>query len=551
MKLPAKISRSFWLVLTGGLLLFAPLELDAQIFTKLTNDPSANDGGSSHALSWGDYNNDGLLDLIVSHHAGQDNLLCRNNGNGTFTKITNGIVVHDGGDSYGTIWGDYDNDGWLDLFVANVGTNWLYRNNGDSTFSRVTNGNTISGQFMNSTACAWGDYDNDGNLDLFVANYHDQHNFLYHNNGDGSFTRITNGIVVNDTPGASGCGWGDYDNDGYPDLFVSNPFSTNGLNLLYHNNGDGTFTKITNGPVVTEAANSYGCVWADYDGDGWLDLFVANNGQKNFLYHNNGDGTFSKVTTGSIVNDVAGFYNGCWADYDNDGWLDLFVANFTGNNFLYHNNGDGSFTKILTDVVVTDGGRSAGCGWGDIDNDGAMDLYVTNHGGNNYLYRNNGNTNAWLVVRCRGTLSNRAGIGAKVTIKAKIKNALRSQCRQVSNGDSVSGGSLDAHFGLGDAASIDSIRIQWPSGVIQDLANVPTRQILTVTEPALHLSATRTTDADFKLIVISRRNTIVQIESSTNGFFWASWGLVTNSFGQVEVKDNLSFEQRFYRAFHP
>src|SRR5437762_12284989 len=200
----------------------------------------------------------------------------------------------------------------------------------------ITNGPVVTDQ-GDSTGCAWGDYDHDGYLDLFVSNFGTPFNYLYHNNGDGSFTRVTTGEIATDDTNSEGASWADFDNDGDLDLFVSVGLSGN--DLLYRNNGDGSFTKITSGPIVQSGGNSRGCAWGDYDNDGYVDLFVSNErGQKNFLFHNNGDGTFTKVDSGKIVTD-SGYSTGCaWGDYDNDGYLDLFVPNNNLNNFLYHNN---------------------------------------------------------------------------------------------------------------------------------------------------------------------------------------------------------------------
>ena len=173
-----------------------------------------------------------------------------------------------------------------------------------------------------------------------------------------TFTKITTGDIVNDGGDSYGSSWIDFDNDGYLDLFVINGRDSIPMNnFLYHNNGDGTFTRITTGDIVNDGGNSYSSTWGDYDNDGYLDLFVANSVQ-NFLYHNNGDSTFTKITTGSIVNDVGNSIGQSWCDYDNDGDLDLFLANNNENNALYSNNGDGTFTKITTGVVVNDGGNS-------------------------------------------------------------------------------------------------------------------------------------------------------------------------------------------------
>src|SRR5439155_143910 len=203
-------------------------------------------------------------------------------------------------------------------------------------FTAITNGPVVK-DGGDSTGCAWGDYDNDGFLDLFVSNEQGQNNFLFHNNGDGSFAKIISGNIVNDGGASYGCTWGDYDNDGFLDLFVAN---LNENNFLYHNNGDGTFTKVTSGRIVSDGGASQGCAWGDYDNDGLLDLFVANRNQINFLYHNDGNGAFTAITNGAIVNDVDYSWSPAWVDYDNDGFLDLFVANGPAsgagqNDFLY------------------------------------------------------------------------------------------------------------------------------------------------------------------------------------------------------------------------
>ena len=215
-----------------------------------------------------------------------------------------------------------------------------------------------------SRGCAWGDYDNDGYIDLFVSNERGQNNFLFHNNGDGTLTKITSGKIVTDGGFSTGCAWGDYDNDGYLDLFVPN---NNENNFLYHNNRDGTFTKITSGRIVTDGGSSFGAAWGDYDNDGFLDLFVANVNQKNFLYRNNGTGTFTKITSGrsSTTLDIPGAPPGRLRQR----WfLDLFVANGPPNgpgqnDFLYHNNGDGTFTKITTGSLANDGAIGDSCAW--------------------------------------------------------------------------------------------------------------------------------------------------------------------------------------------
>jgi hypothetical protein len=407
-----------------------------QNFTKITTGDIVNDGGNSEGCSWIDYDNDGDLDLFVSNRHGQNNFFYENNGGGTFTKITSGVIVNDGGNSIGNSWGDYDNDGDLDLFVCG-----LYENN-----------------------------------------------LLYQNNGDKIFTKITTGDIVNDGGHTHSSSWGDYDNDGDLDLFVTNGGYEN--NFLYSNDSDGSFTKITTGDIVNDGGWSHNCNWGDYDKDGDLDLFVANaeGFPNNFLYSNNGDGSFIKITTGEIVND-GGFSHSCsWGDYDNDGDLDLFVANaINENNFLYSNNGDGSFTKITTGVIVNEGGSSEACSWGDYDNDGDLDLFVSNGGSevneNNFLYANDGNTNSWLNVKCIGTISNHCAIGTKVKTKSTINGKIVRQIQEIPGKTGyASQNSLNAEFGLGDATLIDSIIIEWPSGIVQITTNVNVNQFLTIVE---------------------------------------------------------------------
>jgi hypothetical protein len=465
------------------------LAVSAQ-FTAITNGPVVTEHGDSTGCAWGDYDKDGDLDLFVSNFGTPLNYLYRNNGDDSFTRVTEGTIATDDTNSEGAIWADYDNDGDLDLFVAVglAGNDLLYRNNGDGSFTKITSGPVVQSG-GNSRGCAWGDYDNDGRLDLFVANEQGQNNFLFHNEGSGTFTKISSGSIVNDGGASYGCAWGDYDNDGYLDLFVAN---LNQNNFLYHNNRDGTFTRITSGRIANEGGASQGCAWGDYDNDGFLDLFVANRNQKNFLYHNEGDGTFTAITNGSIVNDTGYSWSPSWVDYDNDGFLDLFVANgpVSGagqNNFLYHNNGDGTFTRVMTGAVVSDGASSGGCAWGDYNNDGFVDLFVSNlNGQNNLLYRNEGNSNNWLTVRCLGQLSNGSGIGAKVRIKMTQQSGW--QMREISGGSGYGSQNAPyAYFGVGVETNIAVLRLEWPSGIVQELRNVPSKQFLTVTEPAVSI----------------------------------------------------------------
>jgi hypothetical protein len=520
----------------------AVLDVDPT-FTKITTGLIATEGGDSSGVAWGDFNNDGFPDLFVGNGSTR-NFLYRNNGDGTFTKLTNAAPTLDSG--FGCSWGDFNNDGWLDLFVANRAVNYLYRNNGDGTFTKVTSFAGAAG--ATSWSGSWADYDRDGWLDLFISNGGGNNNVLLHNNGNGTFTKITGARIVGDGGASIGAAWQDYDGDGWPDLFVAN---NGGNNFLYRNLRNGTFARITAGRIATDSQSAIVADWGDYDNDGWPDLAVGCFGH-NLLFRNLGDGTFAKQTNGSVVLDTQNSEIVQWIDYDNDGFLDLFSANDGGqNNTLYHNNGDGTFTKITTGSLVNDGGNSAGCAWADYDNDGFLDLFVANWQGSgpNFLYRNNGNTNHWLKVKCVGTASNRAGIGAKVRVRATIRTADMWQLREISGGTGFGQTSLLAHFGLGDAVTADTVRIEWPSGAIQELHGVSVNQTLTIVEPP-KLAGPKYNALSFQSDVVGLSGSNYVIETSLDLTNWAWRMTVTNSDRTTTFSDPTApnAPRRFYRA---
>ncbi|MEZ4828646.1 MAG: FG-GAP-like repeat-containing protein [Bacteroidia bacterium] len=452
--------------------------------------------GDNLSVSFGDYNNDGFEDIFIGgYNSGEPNLLYKNNGDKSFTRITTGDIVTDPGSAVGGTWGDYDNDGDLDLFVGNVGSrNKLYTNNGDGTFTKETKGQEVS-YTGHCYSVSWVDADNDGYLDLFVADYiSNRRNLLYKNNGAGTFktsgeetfTKLDESKLFPQASYSIGATWCDYDNDGDMDLFVPNSNGEN--NSLYRNDGDFNFTQITEGAIVNDGGSSVGSAWGDFDNDGDMDLYVTNvNKQVNFFYQNNGDGTFSRITDGAIANDKSESQGSFWADVNNDGHLDLYVTNAEEpRRFLYLNNGDGSFSRNETEPLIALPDVSLGTATADIDNDGDLDVVVANHlGAPNYFFTNNGTENHWFEVKLIGTASNRSAIGATVRIKANIRGEETWMMRSISGqsgGGASSQNSLVAHFGLGDAATVDSIQVEWPSGFQQFETDIATDQLYVIEE---------------------------------------------------------------------
>src|SRR3972149_6306139 len=335
----------------------------------------------------------------------------------TFTDVTGSAHVGYNSRGLGAAWGDYNNDGFLDLYVSNYNdVNVLYKNNGDGTFSNVA---SSAGVNDDSTGIdiAWGDYNNDGFLDIYVTNNahsifcNGQSNKLYKNKGDGTFDDVTETAGVGETGNSMGAAWSDYDDDGDMDMCVLNfasPFldpPEGNPSVLYRNNNDGTFTNVTSASGIEHIDGGHGVAWGDYDNDGDMDFYIANNSAKlstsppisslgkNVLYRNNNDGTFIDVTDEAGVGSTLTSTEVTWVDYDNDGDLDLHVVNggIQGNqsSILYENNSDGTFKDVASTAGIQNTGPGEGATWGDYDNDGDMDLYVVNYNQSNKLYKNN------------------------------------------------------------------------------------------------------------------------------------------------------------------
>ena len=492
-----------------------------------------------------DYNNDGYEDIYFVNGAGIPELmktgpeyynrLYQNNGNGTFTDVTARAGVKGEGYSMGVAVGDYDNDGWEDLYVVGVNRNQLFHNNGDATFTDVTEAAGLKGldpqRGKTWSICAgWFDYDNDGWLDLFVVNYCvwglDKDPFcgseftgvraychpskfaplpdaLYHNNRDGTFTEVSAAAGIRQHLGKGmGVAFADYDADGYLDVFVANDTTRN---FLFYNNGDGTFSErgLQAGVAYNgdgSALSYMGADFRDVDNDGRPDIFVTAISNETFSYfHNEGGGIFDDFTHPSGLGRLSIFSSG-WSngifDLNNDGRKDLFSANshvndnigfemnvpFQQRNSIFANAGD-RFVDVSAsageDFQVAAAHR--GCAFGDLDNDGRIDVVVSRFDGPAEVFRNvSPGGNHWLLVKTVGTRSNRDGIGAQI----RLESASGVQYNHVTTSVGyASSSSRRVHFGLGQDTLVTRLEIRWPSGVRQELRDVPADQILTVREP--------------------------------------------------------------------
>jgi hypothetical protein len=354
-------------------------------------------------------------------------------------------------------------------------------------------------------------------------------------------------------------------------------YASGARNFLYHNNRNGTFTRVLTNIIATDfwSQGAACAAWGDYDNDGLPDLFVTDGaGSRNRLYHNEGNGVFTRVTSGpELVPSPGGAFNGCaWGDYDNDGYLDLFVSCFTETNALFHNNGDGTFTRIFSGAPVQGSGPNIVCGtvgWADYDNDGSLDLFVgvvtdsnesTFVPARNLLFHNNGNTNAWLEIKLVGTLSNRSAIGAKLRTHAIVGGKSLWQLREIGNGGGYNSQPLVAHFGLGDATNVDVLRIEWPSGTVQTLTNIPARQILTIeehqqgaTNAPVFTGVSRLTDGSISLSAYGDTGLLYLLESSTNLLNWSRLAVLSNATGTVQFIERgaTNYNSRFYRVSIP
>jgi hypothetical protein len=493
-------------------------------------------------VAWIDYDQDGLMDLYFVQSAATDiykpahPLRCalyHNNGDGTFTDVTEKAgVAGEGHYGQGVAVGDFDNDGFPDLYVTGYGRAILYHNNGNGTFTDVSAKSGVADEGGWSTSAGFFDYDKDGWLDLVVTNYIEwspknnlwcgerrpgyrsychpgnykgQRIKLYHNNHDGTFTDVSDASGVG-KPEAKGMGivLADFNNDGWPDIAVAND---SWPNFLFINKHNGAFEDVSlfSGMAASEDGRyeaGMGIDAADIDGDGWLDLYITHlDFELNRLYRNSHDGTFTDETYRSGIGNKAVLLSGVamkFLDYDNDGWNDILQANgsMLDNVSLYHsevsykepllmyrNLGKGQFEKVSEslgpDFMRPIVGR--GLATADYDNDGDIDIVTNNRGDYPSLLRNDGNGNHWLTIQLIGTKSNRDGTGASL----KLSNQGFVQIEQAKGGGSyMSASDPRIHFGLGKRTKVDSLEITWPSGQVDRLTSLSPDRIIAVKEGA-------------------------------------------------------------------
>jgi enediyne biosynthesis protein E4 len=498
-------------------------------------------------IAFFDYDHDGWLDIYLTNgtRLGEEwpagkaptSHLYKNNRDGTFTDVTEKSGLGRTGWQTGVCVGDYDNDGWDDLFCCFWGHNILFHNNGNGTFTDVTRKSGLYDERVRwGAGCTFLDYDRDGHLDLFVCNYivldpaktsspgdaaacqwkgipvmcgprglTGDTNVLYHNDGDGTFRDVSqkSGILKPGPRYSITAVANDFDNDGWPDIYVAVDSEPS---ILFRNNRDGTFTDVAVMAGCAYSENGHeqagmGVAVGDYDCDGWFDIFKTNFADDTCnLYHNNGDGTFSDVTFASgigINNQYVAW--GCgFVDYDNDGWTDLIQINghvypeigghsigqsFKNPRLVYKNMGNGQFKDVSATMGpgINEMFSSRGAAFGDYDNDGDVDVLILNMNDVPSLLRNDGgNKQNWIKIKLIGTKCNRTAIGARV----RVTTGKHAQMDEVRSGSSVmSQSDLRLHFGLGQAQLVDLIEVQWPTTQkVERFTKVKANQILMIRE---------------------------------------------------------------------
>jgi hypothetical protein len=534
-----------------------------ELFTKVTEGPIVNDALETWYAHWGDYDNDGRLDVLVTGNVGQWRLY-HNDGGTSFSTVTSGVMGEYNLRTMWGLWSDPDNDGDLDLFgwTRPSAISTMFWNDGSGVFTRDVA--WLPGIDLTSVGSnrAMGDFDNDGFIDAFLGAADDpDSNALLRNNGDCTFA-VVPGSVLNifGDNSIQVCCAVDYDNDGDLDVvpvrYQSRPIE------FYRNDGSFKFTEATPEPIRSEVTYSLSAAWGDFDNDGDLDVIFGRwRGLRERFYINNGDGTFTRWAGQPALFETYNDQDGScldWGDFDNDGYLDLVVSEGYPAVRLWRNQGNGNFIAVDAGAVTSEiDSFDQSCEWVDFNEDGNLDLFVcTLFSGKDKLFMGNGNGNRWLEMKPKGVASNRLAIGARIFATATIRGQVIRQMRVITA--DTADQTLVAHFGLGDAAQVDLLRIEWPSGIVQEILNVPGRQILTITEHqagatnAPSLATSSLTDGTVQLTATGQADLRYVFEASADLAKWTKLAVRTNLTGTVNYLPPASAaSQRFYRVVVP
>ncbi len=424
-----------------------------QVYTDMTSEMGIDVPGLGSGAAWSDLDGDGDLDLLVSTSSYPGDVYLYRNDGDVFTDVHSSSGLADEARNFAV--GDYDNDGLDDVAIISFGyvETKLYHNIGGMQFDDVSDTAGIFGTYI--WRCAWVDYDDDGLLDLHLAG---NTNYLFRNLGGGFFEERAEAAGFQ--TGGSSCAWVDYDNDGLEDCYIG----ANDGNLLYHNQGDGTFEEVAAEAGVDDPYGTSGVCAGDFDGDGFFDLYSVNiSSPSNRLYHNQGDGTFEEITASAGVGDVGDGRTATFLDIDYDGLVDIFSSNHVNPNRLYRNEGDSTFTDIAQQLNIDEPEDPFGTGFADYDGDGDTDLFLATHFGNSLL-RCEGMDNHWVVLNLVGTVSNRSAIGAVVKC---TKDGLTTWQRVDGGHGMGDADSKELEFGLGGTSGPFEIEILWPSGLVE------------------------------------------------------------------------------------
>jgi hypothetical protein len=455
-----------------GLILSASLvgntAFAAQMYTDVTSQMGVNVAGLGSGAGWADFDGDGDLDLIVSNSSGGMRIYLYRNDGSTFADVSSTSGITDEARNFAI--GDYDNDGRPDVATISFGYKQtrLFRNKGGMQFEDVSSQAGIFGTYGWRTA--WVDYDNDGHLDLFQCG---TTNYLFRNKANGTFEERAAAAGI--SSGGRSCCWFDYDNDGWQDCYIG----VSGANLLYRNKKNGTFEEVAGTAGVADTNRTSGVCAGDFNADGLFDLYSVNiSSPSNVLYKNLGNGKFQDITASAGVGDVGDGRTATFLDIDYDGLVDLFSSNHINPNRLYRNNGNETFSDIAGQINIANPMDPFGTAFGDFDGDGDVDVFLATHFGNKLL-RCDGVTNRWLVARLVGTSSNKKAVGAR----ARCDFASSRAYAQVDGGHGMGDSdSFELEFGLGTAGSADRVTVWWPSGRTEAWYNLGSSKYVTLTE---------------------------------------------------------------------